>query len=167
MERYMSNTILLTHDHSSGLRGLTETEAAARLKAEGFNELPAAKSRNFLATMWEIAREPMILLLIGAGVIYLFLGELRDSLVLLISIFVVLGINLYQQRKTDHALEALRDLSSPRAMVVRDGQQKRIAGREVVRQSSLGRSALSRSAISHGPQFLSGWRFSDGRDVFP
>jgi Ca2+-transporting ATPase len=133
MERYMANTILLTHDHSSGLRGLTETEAAARLKAEGFNELPAAKSRNFLATMWEIAREPMILLLIGAGVIYLFLGELRDSLVLLISIFVVLGINLYQQRKTDHALEALRDLSSPRAMVVRDGQQKRIAGREVVR----------------------------------
>ena len=75
---------------------------------------------------------PWILLLVGAGVIYLFLGELRDPLVLLVSIFVVLGIILYQQRKTDHALEALRDLSSPRALVVRDGQQRRFAGREVI-----------------------------------
>ena len=132
-ERQMADTMLLTHDYSSFLRGLTETEAAARLKAEGFNELPAGRSLNFLAKTWELMREPMILLLIGAGVIYAFLGELRDSLVLLTSIFVVLGINLYQQRKTEHALEALRDLSSPRALVVRDGQQRRIAGREVVR----------------------------------
>jgi Ca2+-transporting ATPase len=78
-------------------------------------------------------REPMILLLISAAVIYFFLGELRDSLVLMGSIFFVVGIDLYQQRKTEHALEALRDLSSPRAMVIRDGQQRRIAGREVAR----------------------------------
>ena len=121
------------HENSANLRGLTESEAAARLKAEGLNELPTAKPQNFLATVWEIVREPMILLLVGAGIIYLFLGELRDSLVLLVSIFVVLGINLYERRKTEHALEALRDLSSPRALVVRDGHQKRIAGREVVR----------------------------------
>jgi Ca2+-transporting ATPase len=46
---------------------------------------------------------------------------------------VIIGITLYQERKTERALEALRDLSSPRAMVIRDGQSKRIAGREVVR----------------------------------
>ena len=57
----------------------------------------------------------------------------RDSLVLLASIFVVLGISLYQRQKTEHALEALRDLSSPRALVIRDGKEQRIAGREVVR----------------------------------
>jgi Ca2+-transporting ATPase len=68
-----------------------------------------------------------------AGVIYLFLRELRDSIVLLTSIFVVVGIDFYQQRKTEHALEALRDLSSPRAMVVRGGQQRHIEGRELVR----------------------------------
>ncbi len=129
----MAYSMLLTHDNSGSLRGLTEAEAAARLQADGFNELPTAKPRSFLATMWEILREPMILLLVGAGIIYLFLGELRDAVVLLASIFGVVGINLYQQRKTDHALEALRDLSSPRALVVRDGQQRRIAGREVVR----------------------------------
>ncbi|MDE3186179.1 MAG: cation-translocating P-type ATPase [Acidobacteriota bacterium] len=123
----------LRQDFPASVRGLTEAEAAARLRAEGFNELPAAGRRNLLATVWEVLREPMILLLVGAGVLYFFLGELRDSIVLLASIFVVVGIDLYQQRKTEHALEALRDLSSPRAMVVRDGKQARIAGREVVR----------------------------------
>ena len=67
----------------------------------------------------------MILLLISAAVIYFFLGDLRDALVLMGSIFFVVGIDLYQQRKTERALEALRDLSSPRAMVIRDGRQRR------------------------------------------
>src|SRR5579864_4283352 len=113
--------------------GLSEQEAAARLRTEGANELPSTKPRGLLAIAWEVVREPMLLLLVGAGAIYLFLGELRDSIVLLVSIFVVLGISLYQQRKTERALEALRDLSSPRALVIRDGKEKRIAGREVVR----------------------------------
>lgn len=123
----------LTTQDPAVLRGLTEAEAATRLQAEGFNELPAAKARNLLRIAWEVIREPMILLLISAAVIYFFLGELSDSLVLMGSIFFVVGIDLYQQRKTEHALEALRDLSSPRAMVVRDGQHRRIAGREVAR----------------------------------
>jgi Ca2+-transporting ATPase len=123
----------LTTQDPSALRGLTEAEAASRLRTEGFNELPAAKARNLLRTAWDVIREPMILLLISAAVIYFFLGELRDSLVLMGSIFFVVGIDLYQQRKTEHALEALRDLSSPRAMVIRDGEQRRVAGREVAR----------------------------------
>ena len=119
--------------NSNAIRGLTRQQAAARLGAEGANELPSAKPRSFLAIAWEVLREPMILLLVAAGVIYLILGEPRDSLVLLISIFVILGIDLYQQNKTERALEALRDLSSPRALVIRDGIQTRIAGRDVVR----------------------------------
>jgi len=113
--------------------GLSEAAASARLKAEGSNELPTAKPRSLFATTWQVVREPMILLLLGAGAIYLFLGELRDSIVLLVSILVVIGISLYQERKTERALEALRDLSSPRALVIRGGKQQRIAGREVVR----------------------------------
>ena len=115
------------------IRGLTQQQAAARLGAEGPNELPSAKPRSFLVIAWEVLREPMILLLVAAGVIYLILGEPRDSLVLLISIFAILGIDLYQQNKTERALEALRDLSSPRALVIRDGIRMRIAGRDVVR----------------------------------
>jgi len=113
--------------------GLTRQQSAARLAVDGPNELPSAKPRSFLAIAWEVLREPMILLLVAAGAIYLVLGEPRDSLVLLISIFAILGIDLYQQNKTERALDALRDLSSPRALVIRDSQQMRIAGREVVR----------------------------------
>src|SRR5579864_7818565 len=119
--------------NNTAIRGLTQEQAAARLRSEGPNELPSAKPRSFLAIAWEALREPMVLLLVAAGAIYLILGEPRDSIVLLISIFAILGIDLYQQNKTARALEALRDLSSPRALVIRDGVQRRIAGREVVR----------------------------------
>lgn len=119
--------------NNPAIRGLTREQAAARLDSDGPNELPSAKPRSFLGIAREVLREPMILLLVAAGVIYLVLGEPRDSLVLLISIFAILGIDIYQQNKTERALEALRELSSPRALVIRDGLQARIAGREVVR----------------------------------
>ncbi len=124
---------MLSDIDSGAAAGLSDQEAAARLRAEGANELPSAKRRGLLALAWEVIREPMLLLLVGAGAIYLVLGELKDSLVLLASIFVVLGISLYQQRKTERALDALRDLSSPRALVIRNGKEKRVSGREVVR----------------------------------
>ena len=126
-------TSMLQDVDSRSVGGLSDQEAAARLRTEGPNELPTAKPPSLLATAWQVIREPMLMLLVGAGAIYLFLGELKDSVVLLVSIFVVLGISLYQQRKTERALEALRDLSSPRALVIREGKEKRIAGREVVR----------------------------------
>ena len=113
--------------------GLTEFEAAERLRREGYNELAASRRRGILAVALEVAREPMFLLLLAAGAVYLVLGERTEALALLASVLFIIGITLYQERKTEHALEALRDLSSPRALVIRDGQQRRIAGREVVR----------------------------------
>ena len=113
--------------------GLTQAEADARLAPEGYNELPAAKPRGLLVIVLEVIREPMFLLLVAASTIYLVFGDVREAIVLLASIVVVMGITIYQSRKTESALEALRDLSSPRALVLRDGMPKRIAGREVVR----------------------------------
>lgn len=113
--------------------GLSERAAAGRLSNEGYNELPSQKPRNIFAIAIEVAREPMFLLLLGAGAIYLLLGDVQEALILLSFVFLVMGITFNQERKTERALEALRDLSSPRALVIRDGQQKRIAGREVVR----------------------------------
>ncbi|MBI5641575.1 MAG: HAD-IC family P-type ATPase, partial [Nitrospirae bacterium] len=117
----------------NGIAGLSEKEAAKRLKEEGFNELPFSKPRSNLAIAIEVVREPMFLLLIAGGAIYFLLGDLREALMLLGFVVVIIGITLYQERKTERALEALRDLSSPRALVIRDGLQKRIAGREVIR----------------------------------
>ena len=78
-------------------------------------------------------QDPIFLLLGGGGIIYWILGDLQEALILLGFVFFITGISLYQEGKTEHALEALRDLSSPRALVIRDGERKRIAGREVVR----------------------------------
>ncbi len=116
------------------ITGLSESEAQKRLKTEGYNELPSQKKRNIFVIFLHVILEPMLLLLLGAGLIYIILGEKQDALMLLIFVFVVVGITFYQQRKTERALEALKNLSSPRALVIRDGQQKRIPGREVVRE---------------------------------
>jgi Ca2+-transporting ATPase len=117
----------------NNLQGLTEQEALERLAQDGYNELPSAKKRNFLYIVFDVVREPMFLMLIACGLLYLFLGDVEEALMLLGFVFVVMAITLYQEQKTERALEALRDLSSPRALVIRDGQQQRIAGREVVR----------------------------------
>jgi P-type Ca2+ transporter type 2C len=113
--------------------GLTQSQAAERLSEEGYNELPSSRRRNILAIAVEVIREPMFLLLVACGVVYLFLGEPKEALMLLGFVFVIMGITIVQERRTERALDALRDLSSPRALVIRDGQQQRIAGREVVR----------------------------------
>jgi len=115
-------------------QGLTSTEAQARLREYGYNELPANQPRTVLAIAFEVVREPMFLLLIAAGTIYLLLGDVQEAMMLLFFVFVVLGITIYQESKTERVLEALRDLSSPRALVIRDGEKQRIAGRDVVPQ---------------------------------
>ena len=114
------------------LTGLSEAEVAVRLRQHGYNELPSSKGRSIFATAWDVVREPMFLLLLACGTIYLLLGDVQEAVMLLGFVFVVLGITLYQERKTERALEALRDLSSPRAMVIRGGERKRISGRDVV-----------------------------------
>ncbi len=115
------------------MHGLSKAEAQARLRAEGANELPTAGQRNIQVIALEVLREPMFLLLVVAGAIYLLLGDVSDALVLLGFVFMVMGITIYQEYKTERVLEALRDLTSPRALVLRDGVERRIAGREVVR----------------------------------
>jgi Ca2+-transporting ATPase len=112
--------------------GLSSSQALEALKKDGYNELPSQKEKNVFSLFFGLFKEPMLLLLVAAGTIYLLLGEPQDSLMLLTAIFVVIGITFYQERKTEKALQALKNLSSPRALVIRSGEQKRIPGREVV-----------------------------------
>jgi len=118
-------------------RGLSDAEAEQRLARYGYNELPFSTRRGTLSIALGVAREPMFLLLLVSAVIYVTLGDVREATVLSASIFLIMAITVFQERKTERALEALRDLSSPRALVIRDGNQKRIAGREVVRDDLL------------------------------
>ncbi len=113
-------------------KGLSTAEAKAALQSHGFNELLTARPKNVLKIALEVVREPMFLLLISCGLLYMILGDYREGIIMLTTIFLIIFITFYQYRKTEKALDALRNLSSPRALVIRDGKELRISGREVV-----------------------------------
>ncbi|HYM01945.1 MAG TPA: HAD-IC family P-type ATPase, partial [Stellaceae bacterium] len=114
-------------------QGLSSAAAAARLTADGFNELPGADRRTLPRIVGEVIREPMFALLLAGGVVYLALGDLQEALLLMAFASLSVTITVVQESRSERVLDALRDLSSPRALVVRDGEPRRIPGREVVR----------------------------------
>ncbi|MDX2170665.1 MAG: cation-translocating P-type ATPase [Deltaproteobacteria bacterium] len=114
-------------------RGLSEAEAEARLRRDGANELPHGRGGGAWALLLESAGEPMILLLVACGSVYLLLGDRGEGLAMLASVLVIIGISLYQTRRTERALAALRELASPRARVLRDGVERSIAASGLVR----------------------------------
>ncbi|MDN5005245.1 cation-translocating P-type ATPase [Bradyrhizobium sp. GCM10027634] len=118
---------------SPAMQGLTASEAQARLKAEGFNELPRTGRRTILRLIVEVLREPMLLLLLAGGLIYFVLGDLGEALLLLVFASISIVITIVQEARTERVLDSLRDLTSPRALVIRGGERIRIPGREVAR----------------------------------
>jgi magnesium-transporting ATPase (P-type) len=123
----------MTASSTPAVTGLTEQQARSRLEAEGYNELPRQARRTPLRIVLEVLREPMLALLVGAGLVYLLLGDLKEALILLAFGLMSVVITVIQETRTERVLEALRDLTSPRALVIRDGERRRIAGRDVAR----------------------------------
>lgn len=113
--------------------GLSAAMAADRLKLDGYNELPTPDRRGFLRILSEVVRQPMFALLIGGGVVYLLLGDRIEALLLLLFASLSVTITIVQESRSENVLAALRNLASPRALVIRDGKRILIAGREVVR----------------------------------
>jgi len=114
------------------INGLNTNEVNKRLSSFGYNELPSEKPKNIFGIAIEVFKEPMFLLLIACGILYIILGDINEGLILLSTIFIIIFITFYQYQKTEKALNALKNLSSPRALVIRGGKEIRIAGREVV-----------------------------------
>jgi Ca2+-transporting ATPase len=119
-------------DFSQNNKGLTTQQANEKLRTEGFNNLPSSKPKNFFSIGLGVIKEPMFVLLVACGSIYIVLGNLREGLILLSFVFIIMGIEFFQEKRTEKALDALKDMASPRALVIRNGVEKRIAGIEVV-----------------------------------
>lgn len=115
------------------LAGLSDEEARDRFAADGPNELPRGQRRTVWRIAGEVLREPMLGLLLVAGLAYLLLGDTTEALILLGFATLSIVITTAQEARTEHILEALRDLSAPRALVMRNGRMQRIPGRQVVR----------------------------------
>lgn len=122
-----------THRFDHEAVGLSTAQADERLQQEGPNALPTGQRRSHWQIAAETLREPMFLLLLAAGSLYMVFGDLHEGLTLFAVVLITLTLTLYQEGKTERAIEALRDLTSPRALVTRDGRPQRIAGRDVVR----------------------------------
>lgn len=114
------------------IKGLSSEDALAKIKAFGYNELPSSEAKTILQIALEVFKEPMFIMLISCGALYLLLGDYTEGTILLCSVFVIIFITFYQHQKTEKAIEALKKLSSPRALVIRDDKKIRIPGREVV-----------------------------------
>jgi Ca2+-transporting ATPase len=113
--------------------GLTNLAAQARLTQDGANEIPRAGKKSLLGIIMNVLREPMLALLLVGGIAYLLLGDLTEALILLAFATFSVAVTVVQETRTEHVLEALRDLSAPRARVIREGVHSRIAGRDIVR----------------------------------
>jgi Ca2+-transporting ATPase len=112
--------------------GLDTDEAARRLARDGPNALPSGPGHGWRAILWQAAREPMFMLLFAAGLLYLVLGEPHEGILMFALVMATLGMTLYEESKAERALDALRDLSTPRALVIRDGSRRTIDSRDVV-----------------------------------
>ena len=116
----------------SASAGLSSGEAAQRLASTGANLLPESQPQSLMRLLLDVITEPMFFLLLGTGLIYLVLGDLAEALLLLGFVVLVIGMTLLEKHRTQRTLEALRDLSAPRALVLRDQQPQRIAARDLV-----------------------------------
>jgi len=121
-----------TINNPEKLTGLTNSQVAEKLRLEGLNSLPSSKKKNLFTLALGVIKEPMFILLVACGSLYLVLGQLQEGLMLLSFVFVIMGIEFFQEKKTEKALDALKDMASPRALVIRNGSETRIAGVEVV-----------------------------------
>lgn len=113
-------------------KGLTSTEVESRLKKYGENTLGEEKKEGFFDALKEEAREPMILLLIGVGVLYSIWGSLLDAVTIFSIITIMVLSEVYNEWKAEQGVESLKELTSPTPLVLRDGQLKEISAAELV-----------------------------------
>jgi P-type Ca2+ transporter type 2C len=127
----VESTALIVESEAD-LPQLSEAEAEERLRRDGPNTLELDAPPGLLASALQVVRQPMFLLLLAAGALYLVLGETRDALTLLAFVVGVMALTLYQERRSERAVAELRDLSAPTAEVLRGGARRSVPARELV-----------------------------------
>ncbi len=115
------------------LRGLSSEEARARIASDGPNALPSHDRRSPWQVIGGVIREPMLLLLVVATAIYIVFGDLAEAIALGVSVGIIVTITILQERRTERALDALRELATPHAKVLRDGAWRDVDARDLVR----------------------------------
>jgi Ca2+-transporting ATPase len=118
--------------HAPRPEGLNSEEVARRLVRDGPNEVADREHTGFAGTLRAIVAEPMFALLVVAAALYLAIGDLSEGLLLAAFALVTVGLVFLQERRSERALDALRELAVPHAQVFRDGALRRVPARELV-----------------------------------
>jgi P-type Ca2+ transporter type 2C len=116
----------------NALQGLTSEEAKARLDKYGENRLATKKAKSLIQLFFAQLNDAMIYILLGAALISGILGEISDAIIIALVILINAIVGLIQESKAEKALEALKQLTTPKAIVKRDGELKEIPSEEVV-----------------------------------
>ncbi len=113
-------------------KGLNEEEVQISRKAHGSNAMDLQEDRVFLQVLKEVVLEPMFIILLAACIIYFAVGQYKEGIIMLVSIFIVAGISLFQEYRSKNAVQALKKISAAKATVIRDGKTISIAAEEIV-----------------------------------
>ena len=112
--------------------GLSSAEAASRLGKYGHNRLAAKKGKSLFVRIVEQFQDFLIYILLAAAVVSILLGEASDAIIILMVVVINAVVGVVQESRAEKALEALKKLSAPRAIVIRDGSPREIDSSEVV-----------------------------------
>ena len=112
--------------------GLTTEQVSTNRQQYGSNTLEMQEDRVLLAVLKEVVLEPMFILLLAACIIYFVVGQYQEGIIMLVSIFIVAGISLFQEYRSKNAVKALKKLSAARAKVIRNGRVIQVATEEIV-----------------------------------
>ncbi len=114
------------------LTGLNESQVLQSRETHGSNALQIQEQRLWQEVLRDVVTEPMFLLLLAASFIYFLVGQYQEGIIMVISLFIVSGISLFQEYRSRNAIAALQKLSAQRARVIRDGQEQNISAEEIV-----------------------------------
>ena len=114
------------------LNGLSSNEAKERLERNGGNKLSGKEKKTLFARFLAQIKDTMIYILMAAAIISGVMGEISDSIIILIVILLNASIGVFQESKAEKALESLKELSTPKALVKRNGELEEIPSEDVV-----------------------------------
>ena len=119
-------------EFNSSNDGLSDTEAAERLKNNGFNELRKKPRKTIVQMLLAQIIDPMVLILIGASIFSIILKQLTEGAVILFIVVLNAIIGVVQEKKAESSIEALKNMSAPTARVLRNGEESVVPARELV-----------------------------------
>lgn len=117
---------------TDGARGLSGTEAARRLRQYGRNEMKEARKKTAAESFLEQLNDPLIYVLLVAAAVSVFLREVSDAIIIAVVVLLNATVGMLQEGKARRALESLKRLTSPKAMVIREGRRREIPAAELV-----------------------------------